>query len=159
MNRKMLTLGGLFMFMVSCASVPTWVNKTASSHKECRDTICAVGMADATIKSMSLREETAETRGRARVLEIIESRIKTNITDIRAAEGENTEKAIRQIAEGSLSGVYAADKYVSSDGTVYVLMRLEPTKFKKIIEDNKEINQATRDFLRKRADELLKSDE
>lgn len=155
---KTTSVVGLCLFLASCSSVPVWVEKAPSAFKDCRDTICAYGIGEPSIKSLSLREETAETRGRAKVLEIIESRMKSVTKDIRAAEGDNTEKAIKSISEGSLSGVYLVDKYVKDDGTVYALMRLEPVKFKKIIEENKSISQETREFLRNRTEELLKSE-
>jgi len=137
-------------------TMPKWVKSSPHSFKDCRDTICAYGIGEASIKSVSLREETAEARGRAKVLEIIKSNIKSVLKDYRGPEGDLSEKAIGTVAEGSLSGVYMADKYVDSEGTVYTLMRLEPTKFKKIIVENSELSQQAREFLRNRTDELLK---
>lgn len=148
----LIIIGGLFL--ASCASMPKWTN-VPTSHSECKKTICDYGIGESSINPLSLREETAQARGRAKVLEIIQSRMKSVLKDYRGPEGVLPEKAIRSVAEGSLSGVYMVDKYITNDGTVYTLMKLEPEKFKKIIETNQELSTQAKEFIRNRTDELL----
>ena len=158
MNGRILL--GVSMFVAcGCASVPkkpAWTNSPAKEIKECRESLCAVGIAEASIKSLSLRDEASESRGRQKILATLQENITRVQKEGTLPEGVNLEQAAERIVKGSISGAYLYDKFTDQEGNIYALMVLNNEKFKKLIDQFTDISPKTREFIRNRTDELLK---
>ncbi|MBI4801529.1 MAG: hypothetical protein HY796_03295 [Elusimicrobia bacterium] len=145
--------------LCGCASAPCWTSKGPACDAKCKDVLCADGLAEASVKSTALREETAENRARAKLLSILEARITQIMKDYSGPEGELVERAMRSVAKGQISGAELFDRYTQSDGSVRALVGINPAKFKKAVEDIPQVQEAARKFLRQRTDDLLKEAE
>ncbi|MFH1619820.1 MAG: hypothetical protein ABIG11_07935 [bacterium] len=164
MTKTVLGCISLAVFLSSCASAPLWTTKGPGAYEKCKDILCADGLAepkhgDLGIASKTLREETAERRARARILEILESRITLVMKDYVGPEGELVERAIRTIANGATSGAVLLDRHTDGDESVRALVGIDSAKFKKAVEDIPQLQEESRKFLRQRTDALLEEAE
>lgn len=156
---KFLAGAVVTLFFVGCATVqkaPEWTIKGGGAFKKDEGKVFyGVGRASAEIKDKSLRIETADNRARADLQRVFDTYTAYLMKDYQGDDGQLIERACKTFSAGHLSGVEIVDHYIDKDGTVYALAKLNLETFKKAMELAKELSDAAREYIRKRADAMF----
>ena len=144
---------------------PDWVLKGGGAYKDFNiKAFYGVGSATG-IKNFSLQRTAADDRARTDLAKVFEFWAKsltkdymahTNVGDFsKSSEEQNTEVAIKTITSATLTGVMIIDHWEHPyRNELFSLARLDLEKFKKNLDNYKELSQEVRDTVKQRADKL-----
>ncbi len=140
---------------------PAWVSRGSGAAKEDgRRVFYGVGMVSG-IYNRALARTTAENRARAELGKIFQTYSASLMRDYMAAttagtmestaEEQHVDQAIKTFSAVTLNGVMITDHFVDQDGTVYALARLDLAEFEGALQQMRELDAKTRDFVRANA--------
>lgn len=145
---------------------PVWITKGSGAFKdEGKAVFYGVGSVNG-VKNKSLATQTADNRARAEVGKTFQTYSASLMKDYsrsttagdmsKSSEEQDIQNAVKTFSAISLSGVVVVDHWVdSSDGTIYALAKLDLASFKDSLGQAKELNAATRDYVRQNADKAF----
>ena len=172
-------LGGIFLIVVSSAcghlpeklvtlentNPPEWVLKGGGAYKDSSGK-AFYGVGSATgIKNFSLQRIAADDRARNDLAKVFEFLTKSLTKDYmahttegdfsRSSEEQNIEVALKTVTSATLTGVMIIDHWEHPyRNELFSLARLDLEKFKKNLDQYKELSQEVRDAVKQRADKL-----
>ena len=141
---------------------PAWVTRGSGAvTEEGKRVFYGVGMVSG-IYNKALARTTAENRARAELGKIFKTYSASLMRDYMAAttagtmettsEEQHIDQAIKTFSAVTLNGVMIVDHFVDSDGTNYALARLDLAEFSGALQQMKELDAQTRDFVRANAE-------
>lgn len=142
---------------------PAWVNKGNGAFTNIKDkAFYGVGSVSG-VQNKSLSIQAADNRARAEIAKIFQTYSASLMRDYarsttagdmkKSSEEQDISNAVKTFSAATLSGVVIVDHWQDSqDGTLYSLVKLDIEKFKESIDKAKELNAATRDYVRANAD-------
>jgi hypothetical protein len=145
---------------------PEWVARGSGMEEEGgRKVFYGVGLVTG-INNRALSRSSADNRARDEIAKIFRTYSASLMRDYMAsttagdmtasAEEQHVEQAIKTFSQATLSGVIIVDHWWDpTDGTDYALARLDLELFGNALEKAKELDAATRDFVRKNAEKTF----
>ena len=149
---------------------PEWVNKGSGAFKDGsgEKVFYGVGVADG-IRSASLRRSAADDRALAALAVQIETNVKrmtkdfqesileSTITDVKdSTEKESVVVGFKAVVNETLSGAKIIDHWEHpAKNILYSLARIELNVMEKKIDSHKELSDASRDIIKKKAQKLF----
>jgi hypothetical protein len=153
----------LVAFIAGCSStgtikkteMPDWVMNTKKwTETQKTKAFYGVGRGSADIKDKSLRMEAAENMARTEIMKSLRQFSGYAAENYTGDKGVFMERTNRVFAEGYVSGTQIAERWYEKDGTAYALAEFDLEKAKSLIEMSKELDDASKDFLKKNAEDL-----
>ncbi len=144
--------------------LPKWVNRGSGAFTEGGKKIFyGVGMVS-NVRNRALARSISESRARADIQKIFSTYSATMVRDYMAStsaatdassEEQHVEQALKSYSAGTLSGAMIVDHFWDEDGTCYALAKLDLEEFGKSLDDIKELDAKSRDFIRRNADKAF----
>jgi hypothetical protein len=144
--------------------LPKWVNRGSGAFSESgRKVFYGVGMVS-NVRNRALARSISESRARADIQKIFSTYSATMVRDYMAStsamadassEEQHVEQALKSYSAGTLSGAMIVDHFWDEDGTCYALAKLDLEEFGKALDDMKELDAKSRDFIRRNADKAF----
>ena len=161
-------IAGVALALAACSSSPKWVDK-GGGYKNEKDGKAFYGVGAVTgIRNEPLAKEAADNRARADLAKFVDTYTSYLMRDYAASttagdftkssEEQNVERALKTFVSVNLSGVSVVDRWEKEDKngkTIYSLAKLDLVSFKEQVGQMKELNAATRDFVRKNAEKAF----
>lgn len=160
--KNALILGCLY-FVAGCAStggipksdMPGWVMHTGEWMKtQQTKAFYGVGSGSSEIKDKSLRMEAAENMARTEISKSLKLFAGYASESYSGAKGTFMERTNRAFSENYVTGTQIADRWYENDGTAHALAEFDLEKAKSLIDMSKELDDASKDFLKKNAEDL-----
>lgn len=171
---SILFLGVLVTLLSGCAGTkgsiapdgPTWVNKGSGAFSDGgKHAFYGVG-AVVGIRNKPLAITAADNRARAEITKIFQTYSASLMRDYarsttagdmqKTSEEQDIQQAVKTFSAATLSGVVILDHWKDpEDGTLYSLAKLDLENFKENIDKARELNAATRDYVRKNAEKAF----
>ena len=161
--KNALIMGCLFVFVAGCAStgaipksdMPGWVMHTGASMKtQQTKAFYGRGSGSSEIKDKSLRMEAAENMARTEISKSLKLFTGYASENYSGDKGTFMERTNRTFLENYVTGTQIADRWYENDGTAYALAEFDLEKAKSLIDMSKELDDASKDFLKKSAEDL-----
>jgi len=182
---KMLVLGGALFALVACGGAkekpapmksamaqefegaPAWVTKGCAAYQGEKAAICGVGSVGGT-RNPSLARSAAEGRARTAIARSLQTKVKAMLKDYQAtttggedfgtaaADEQHIVDVSKQITQMTLSGTQTVDSWISPNGTLYVLMKLDVDAFKEAVSGMKQLDERIRKAVVERAEKAFR---
>ncbi|MBI4423736.1 MAG: hypothetical protein HY554_08415 [Elusimicrobia bacterium] len=146
---------------------PEWVNKGTGAFKDTGGTpvFYGVGLFNGS-KNPALARESADNRACADIAKILDRYIAALSKDFMEAttggdpnatsDGQHVERVLKSKTQVTLRGAMPIDHWKDpSDGTMYALCKLDMGAFKNTLDQAKELDAKTRDFVRANAEKAF----
>ena len=144
---------------------PAWVTRGSGSVMEDgKRLFYGVGMVTG-VGNRALARTTAENRARAEIGKVFKTYSASMMRDYMAstaggtmdasAEEQHIDQTIKTFSAVTLNGVVIVDHWVGDDGTVYALAQLDLSAFEGALDQMKELDAKTRDFIRANAEKAF----
>jgi len=141
---------------------PDWVTRGSAAVKEDgKRVFYGVGMVSG-IYNRAMARATSENRARAEIGKIFRTYSSSLMRDYMASttagtaettyEEQHVDQAIKTFSAVTLNGVVIIDHWIDQDGTVFSLARLDLAEFEGALDQAKQLDAKTRDFVRANAD-------
>jgi hypothetical protein len=146
---------------------PAWVTKGCAAYQGEKAAICGVGSAGGT-RNPSLAMSAAEGRARTAIARSLQVKVKSMLKDYQAtttggedfgtaaADEQHIVDVSKQITNMTLSGTQRVDSWISPNGTLYVLMKLDVDAFKDAVSGMKQLDEKVRKAVIERAEKAFK---
>jgi len=145
------------------AAGPAWVNQGSGAFKD--GNFYGVGIASG-IKNRALAIDTADSRARAKVAEVLNTYVaklskdymaSTTAGDMKSSsEEQNVTTALKSVTTMTLNGAMPVDHWVDpSDGSMFSLVKLDMAAVKTTLESAKELDSKVRDYVRANAEKAF----
>ena len=146
---------------------PAWVTKGCAAYQGEKAAICGVGSVGGT-RNPSLAMSAAEGRARTAIARSLQVKVKAMLKDYQAtttggedfgtaaADEQHIVDVSKQITNMTLSGTQRVDSWISPNGTLYVLMKLDVDAFKDAVSGMKQLDEKVRKAVIERAEKAFK---
>jgi hypothetical protein len=143
-------------------SAPAWIKKSCGAFfGDKKRAICGVGIV-AGMTNPGLASAAAESRGRAQIARVLNTRVKNMMKDyqsgVQGGPGNKLSNeqyltaTTKDITSMSLSGVRLEDTWASSDGTLFALMILDLDSFRDQVKNMSQLDEQVRKVITENAE-------
>jgi hypothetical protein len=145
--------------------LPAWALGKCQDALKNKSAICGSGSVQG-MSNISLARSAAEGRARTELAKTLQVRVKSMLKDYQAAtqggpqndtaSEQHIEDVSKQITDMTLSGSRIEDTFISDTGTFWALVVLDPDEFKDSLKNMKDLDEAIRADIIRRADRAFR---